>query len=222
MLDDSDRQELLKNERFLTSLLAARQLTASKPWWESQGLWATIGALVVGLTTIVGNYITQDTEKTREIALSRQDSELKQNRDFLIKTASLVGRVFTAMEDELDIAAGTLDAVPKERTKVHDRINAVDKDWRDGQASITFLFQLYYSADSAVPKAWEAARHAVADAWKCSDNAYLTSSTSVAQRDSCSALTATARAQWEAVATLLASDYARRVQLPPGKRVKQQ
>src|ERR1017187_2710434 len=112
MLDDSDRQELLKNERFLTSLLAARQLTASKPWWEAQGLWGPIGALVVGRTTIVGNYITQATEKTREIALSRQDSELKQNRDFLIKTASLVGRVFTAMEDERDIAAGTLDAVP--------------------------------------------------------------------------------------------------------------
>lgn len=212
MLNDTGRQELLENEHFLTELIAARKSTDSKPWWESQGLWATLGALVVGLTTLFGNYLIQDKQKTREVALARLDFELKQNRDFLAETADLIGRVLTAAEDQLWLAEGYLDTSPTERKQLVAQINAVDKEWRGGQESVTFFFQLYYGNNDGLPKAWEAARDAVSKVWSCSEGIYIDNLKAKAPPKSCSVEVAMAHSKWRAVAGALAKDYTSRLE----------
>jgi hypothetical protein len=215
MLDDTERQGLLENERFLTELVATRNLTYSKPWWESQGLWATIGALVVGLTTILGNYLIQDKQKTREVTLARLDFELKQNRSFLDGTTRLIGRVLSAADDMLWLADGNLDKSKGEHKKLVDSINAADREWRDGQVAISFLFSLYYGDNETLPAAWKVARDAVKDAWSCSEHVYMKNYSKTiktkAPPDGCSAKLVAAEAKWQALALPLAKDYPRRL-----------
>lgn len=206
---------MLATERFITELLTARKGTDSKRWWESQGLWAIVGSLVVGLSTILGNYVIQDKQKTRDFALARLDFELKRNREFFAETAGLVGRVLTAAEDQLTIAEGKLDDSLAERKQVVDQVNVTDREWRVAQTSVAFFFQLYYGSNDALPVAWANASQALNAAWRCSEGVYYEHLQAKAPSSACAAELEAARVKWQAIALPLAEDYAKRLKAAP-------